>query len=481
MAKKDNTWSIEISKFYQGASPAMHLDSLTGIGNAGHYSVASNIDILTPGLLTQGPALANLTAGTQAGAVTELINFIMDKAVSDSVTYGIGATKLFKITPSAVTSDATWPHAITNCTDGESVIDMGGSLYYFFNKSSGGEIGKFDLSSTFDDDWGSTVPTGAAALQKAIHPCYSKEDIIVFGNGQYAGTLIGTTLAPTKLDFGSGNEVADVIFSANQWLIVVNNGITGTNRTTGQVYTYDGGALSSILADEAGVGVQRIGFIYELNGIVYMAYQDLSSTGGYKIGYLAGRQIKPLAYFTGSLPTFAQKTLYKHTILFLSSGSIYSAGAVIDELPFQLSQIADGGYATCGALACPFGTPMVASTDGATNFRLAKFSGYDVSCSWKSIIFPVSGKYKGYVDDVTVFTNILGTNARCDLTLECNQGVTTSNSKSITGSGLTRHFFTAFGLNSIEDLRVALTWASGSSANSADIKKILINGHYTET
>jgi len=475
---KDNTFQIEITKFYQGASPAMHLNSLTEIGNAGHYSVATNIDVLTPGILTQGPALANLTAGTQAGAVTELINFIMDKAVSDSVTYGIGATKLFKITPSAVTSDATWPHAITNCTDGESCVDMGGVLYYFFNKSSGGDIGTFDLTSTFDDDWGSSTHK---ALQKAPHPSYAKEDIICFGNGQYLGTLVGATLNVEKLDFGSGNEVSDVIFSSNQWLVVVNNGITGTNRTIGQIYTYDGGALSSILADEAGVGVQRIGFIYELNGIIYIAYQDLSSTGGYKIGYLAGRQIKPLAYFTGSLPNFAQKTLYKHTILFLSSGSIYSAGAVIDELPFQLSQIADGGYATCGAIAAPFGTPMVASTDGATNYRLAKFSGYDTNCSWKSIVFPVSGKHKGYIDNVTVFTSALGTNARCDLTLECNQGVTVSNSKSITGTGITRHFFTAFGLNSIEDVRVALSWATGSATNSADIRKIIINGHYTET
>src|SRR3990167_11091719 len=86
------------SKFYLGFSPTAHLNSLTEHGNGGHASAMANVDILDPTHITQGPALANLTNGTQAGVVSELINFIMDKAVAADVTYGIGATKLFKIT-----------------------------------------------------------------------------------------------------------------------------------------------------------------------------------------------------------------------------------------------------------------------------------------------------------------------------------------------------------------------------------------------
>lgn len=478
---RDNTFTITLDKFYQGFSPLAHLNTLTETGNAGHASVMGNADILSD-LLTQGPGLASLTNGTQAGAVTELINFILDKAVSADATYGIGATKLFQISSTAVTSSGTWPHAITGCTDGESVIDMGGNLYYFFNKASGADIGKYDLASTFTDNWGSTVPTGAAALQNAPHPAATKEDIIVFGNGRYLGTYIGgsNTLAPTKLDFKTGNEVADVIFHGNQWLVAVNGGTSGTNRNVGQIFTYDGGALSSILSDEAGVGFQRIGFLYELNGIVYVAYQDLSSTGGYKIGYLAGRQIKPLGYFTGSLPNFAQKTLYKNTILFISNALVYSAGAVIDEFPFQVSQFAGGGYSTVGALAAPFGTPMIASSQ-STSYKLAKFSGFDTACSWKSIVFPlVSGANKAYIDSVTVLTKALGANARVDLTLEANQGVTTSNAMQVSTTGKTKHYFTATGLAGIEDFRVALSWANGSATNDAAIRKIIIQGHYLE-
>jgi hypothetical protein len=441
----------------------------------------TNCDIINGDYLTQGPALANLTNGTQAGVVSELVNFILDRAVTDSVTYGIGATKLFKITPSAVTTDANWPQAITSCTEGESVQLLKGKLYYFFNKSSGGEIGRYDLSSSFDHDWGSTVPTGAAALQHAPHPCDKKEDIMLFGNGRYAGTYIAetNTLDVDKLDFGNDCEVADIVYSAGYWYIAVNSGISGTNRTEGQIYLYDGSATTSLLQDETGVGMQRIGFLYRVNGIIYVAFQDLTSAG-LNIGYIMGSQIKPLKKFTGTLPNYQQKTLYKNTILFVSSGSIYSAGAMIEDLPYQISQIADGGYATVGAIAAPFGTPMVAST-ASTNYRLAKFSGYDVACSWKSLIIPtIQDGILGYIDSITVLTTSLGANARCDLQIQANQGLTNSNTLSITGTAKRVHNMTATGLAGIEDLRISLNWENGNATNDCPIRKIFVKGHFLE-
>jgi len=296
---KDNDFITKFSGFNLGFAPLAHLDSLTEIGNSGNASVMTNIDLLSkPGILSQGPGLATLTAGTQAGAVSDQINFIIDKAVADSQTYGVSDTLLHRITPTAVTNTGIFPHTITDATAGNSAIHFQGGLYYFFNKSSGGDIGLYDLATTFDDNWGSTVPTGAAALQKAPHPVAKKEDIMLFGNGRYVGTYISstTTLAPTKLDFGADTEVADVAFHANQWWIAVNdNSLSSPNRTGGQVYLYDGSAVSTLLSDEVAVGVQKIGFIYPVNGIMYIAYQDVS--GSNVLGYIVGRQIKPLRYF----------------------------------------------------------------------------------------------------------------------------------------------------------------------------------------
>lgn len=484
MAKNDNSFTIVLEEFHLGAAPLAHLDSLTEKGASGHYSAAANVDVITkPGILTQGPGLSTLTAGTEAGAITELVQFILDTPVVADTTYGIAATKLHQITPSAVTNAGIWPHAITGATAGSSVHLFQGALYYFFNKASGADCGRYDLASTFDDDYFSTVPTGAAALQSAPHPVASKQDIMLFGNGRYVGTFVssGVTLSPTKLDFGAGAECADVAFHANQWHIAINVGITtGTNRASGQIYLYDGAALSALLTDEVAVGVLQIGFIYPINGVVYVAYRDLTTTGGFAIGYVAGRQLKPLRYFTGALPTFAQKTLYLGMILFVSSDLVMAVGARTEQLPVQISQLADGGFSTVGAIAAPFGVPMIASSQ-STSFKLAKFSGFDVNATWRSLVIPTtSGRYVGYIDRIIVLTKTLAANASCALKVEYDQASSTSAAKTITTTGKRRHVFSNIGVKKCEDFRIFLDWAGGNTTNDCPIRKIIVQGHFVE-
>ena len=485
-ATSDNIFTISIEGFSAGYSPLAFDNSLTSFGGGGHASVMTNVDVLGENL-TQGPGLVTLTNGTENGVVDEQIQFIMDRATAADETYAIGDTKLFKLSSTTVVSGGTpsFPQAVTNCTEGSSLLLLKGNLYGFYNKATGGDIFKMPLGTEIiDSDWGSTIPaTGAASIEKTAHPSDKKEDIMVFGNGRYVGVYLeeSDALNVQKLDFGEDATVSDVLYNSGYWYLAVNSGvITGDNRNEGQIYLYDGAALLGTLDDETGVGMQKIGFLYRINGVVYVAYQDLSSEG-FIIGYINGRSLTPLTRFTGSLPNFQQKTLYRNTILFLSSGLAYSAGAMIGELPYQLSQIADGGHVTVGAIAAPFGTPMISSTDGSTAFKIAKFSGYDTSCAWKSIIFPVSkGKFKVMIDEIVVLTNVLGENARCDLKIEANQGtVIQTTAKQITTAGKTRHFFTNFGMPAnLEDLRIALDWSNGSATNNVEIRSITINGHF---
>jgi hypothetical protein len=454
---KDNQFYFEFSKFYSGLSPAAHLNDLTSVGGSGHSSDMVNCDVLNPDYLQQGPELSALT-----GTPGELINFIMDKAVADDVTYGIGATKLFSLSSTAVSA----LHTISACADGESCLNLKGVLYYPFNTSSEGRIGSYDLASTYNDSW-------ASGLEKAPHPIASKEDIFVMGNGRYLSvyTKETDTFEPEKLDFGTGYEVSDVVFHGNQWWIAVNSGIAGDNRTVGEIYVYDGSATETILADEASVGVQRIGFLYVLSGMIYVAYQDLSSNT-FNIGYIYGRQIKRLASFKGTLPTFAQKTLFKNTILFLSDSKVFSCGAVIDDLPIQISQLATGGT---GAVAAPFGTPLISTASG-----VYKFSGYEVTSSWRSIVIPLmSGSNLGTIDEVVVLTNTLGDGARADLQLEYDQDTADSGTaQQITGAKR-RHILKNFG-GPHEDFRIFIDFANGSAVNPVQIRKIFVTGHYFE-
>jgi len=331
----DGTWVLDFKSFEVGFSPMAAVDSLTERGNAGSASVMTDVDILD-GLLVQGPGLAALTNGTEAGVMSELINYILDVPTADNVTYALGATKLFKLSASTVNSGGSpsWPQAISGCTDGESLARLGAYLYGFYNTATAGDIFRMALGNeTIDATWGSTTPVsslsasvspspslspsvspsaspsaagasvspsvspspsksaslspsvspsaGTGYLEKALHPVATKEDIMIFGNGRYVGVYFGDndTLQTQKLDFGQGHEVADVAFSNNYWYVAVNGGLTGTNRNIGQLFVYDGAAIETVLADETGVGLQRIGFIHVLDGTVYVAYQDLSSTG----------------------------------------------------------------------------------------------------------------------------------------------------------------------------------------------------------
>lgn len=474
----DTDFNIEFSDFHNGNAPLAHLDNKTFLGTKGHSSEAKADVISKPGFLTQSPALADLTNGNQDGVVSELIRFILDKPTASDTTYAIGTTKLFKLSSTTVTNGGTpsFPQTVTDMTEGESVVRLKANLYGFYNKASGGDILKMPLSTeVIDPDWGSTTDL---ALENAPHPSAVKEDIMVFGNGRYLGVYVeGLAVLDTqKLDFGEGSEVVDVVFHSNVWWIAVNFG----EGKRGQIYLYDGSAISNILSDEAGVGDQSIGFLYVLNGIIYIAYDDKTSDG-YSIGYLSGSSIKPLRYFSGSLPDFRQKALYRNTILFVSGGDIWSCGASVEQLPVQISKLADGGHATVGGIASPFGVPIIASSDGSSNHRLAKFSGYSTNSNWKSVFIDVTDKrYLGKIHTVIVMTKPLEADAGCDITLEGNQGDVTSDSMIVTGTGATRHVFRSVNLNAVEDIRVVIDYASGDSTHDCPIRKVVLLGNFAE-
>lgn len=481
MSDNDNSFSIKLEGFNEGLSPLAHIDSKTFVGSKGQASEMKADIISLPGFLTQSPALANLTNGTQAGVVDQLIRHILDKPTAADVTYGIGTTKLFKLSSTAVISGGSpsWPQAVTNMTEGESVIRLKANVYGFFNKASGGDILKMPIATeVIDHTWGSVTDV---ALENAPHPSAVKEDIMVFGNGRYLGVYVegSASLNVKKLDFGEGSEVADVLFHSNTWWIAVNFG----EGKRGQIYLYDGSAISNILSDEVAVGDQKIGFLYVQNGVVYIAYDDKSASG-FAIGWLNGRTIKPLRYFSGTLPTHRQKALYKNTLLFVSSTDIWSVGAPVEQLPVQASKLADAGYATVGALACPFGVPMVASNEviaTVPNFRLAKFSGYSTDSNWKSIMLDVTNeKDLGKINTIIVTTKALVGSAKAEITLEGDQGVTTSNTLEVTGVGKTRHVFNTIMLKPSEDVRVHVSFTNGDATNYCPIRKINLLGSFVE-
>jgi len=477
----DIEFRIKFEEFNKGNAPLSHLDSKTFVGDKGQASEMKADVISRPSLLTQSPALANMTNGTEAGVVGELIRDILEQPTdtAGTITYGIGTGKLFKMSTSTVNSGGSpsWPQTVTGMVSGESVARLNSYLFGFYNKASGGDILRMDLAGeTITAGWGSASDV---ALESAKHPSATKEDVMVFGNGRYVGVYIEglATLDVQKLDFGAGSEVVDVLYHAGAWWIAVNKG-----ERHSQIYMYDGSALSNILSDEAGIGAQEIGFLYVVNGVIYVAFTD-STSSGYAIGYLSGRALRPLRYFSGSLPDHRQKTLYKNTIIFVSEGDIWSFGASVDQLPAQISKLADGGYGVLGGLSAPFGIPLIASTDSSTGFRIAKFNGYSVDSNWKSILVDLTNDMNiGKVNTMVVYTKPLVGVAKAQLSLEGNQGETgfTSTAVDVTTAGKTRHVFRGIDLLPVEDVRVIVDYATGDSTDDCPIRKIVLLGNFVE-
>ena len=475
---KDNTFTITFKDFNAGFSPTAFVDSLTEVGGKGHASQMKNVDVLD-GLLTQGKGLANLTNGV----LTEKINHILDSAVTTDVSYAIGDTKFYQITPTAVVDNASFPHSLPHLTEvGRSVAHLRGHVYYFFADDDNlGTIGKYNIENgTFDNTWSilSTDITGAGtSLNGDLYPVATKEDIMLFGNGRYVGVYLenARSLNVQKLDFGENSEVADVAFSG-QWYIAVNK---GANRTKAQIFLYEAGALSTLLDDEVAVGIQKIGFILPHNGVMWVAYED-ESNEGFIIGYITGRTISPLVRYNGTLPNYQQKTFYKNTISFLSSSLVYCAGAIVPEFPFALSQYAKGGGTTAHAIGSPFGVPFVSSeTSGA--YRIAKFSGYETDAYWKSVSIPLSeGKNKATILEIIVRTKALGANAKATIKIQGDQGTKDGVELEITGTGKTRHYFSNIGLGKLEDIRAVVDFSEGSAVNPVIIRSITINGVISE-
>ena len=489
MARKE--WEIIIDKF-EGFVPGFWKNSYPTQGNKGHASDMTNIDLTDPNMMTQGPGLAALTTGTQAGAVTTLIKGIEKISQGGTYIYGVGGAKFYRITSSAVTNAGDWPHAITAASgtaDGEDVCRYNGNYYYSYNYTGAGDIGRW-TGSVFDDNYMSDVPTGKATSTAGV-----PHQMIVGGNnrmyilnGRYVAMLDSTpTFTAQNLDLPEGEVGASLAWNNNRIQVATNRPNLTATHVNGSVYIWD--TYSSSWEYQINVP-GRIGALFPKNGITYIWYQDVSSTGGYKLGYINGSTIEDIEFYTGSLPLYYQVGDDKNHLMWISDKQIWYWGAIANNLPVALSQRADAGYnastTTAGGITNAFGTPMVASYWDTTvdEYKLAKFSGYENTvCNWKSILFDISGgESNAIVDRVVVVTEPLATGAQVDLTLTSNYGVTSTSLGSVaysaTDTNKTRHVLKRHSIE-VENFRLDLDFSNGSATNPVKIRKLIVSGYFT--
>jgi hypothetical protein len=284
-------------------------------------------------------------------------------------------------------------------------------------------------------------------------------------------------MQPQALDLPTGSVVQSLAWNNGKvWVAAIKPNLSGSNKVVGSLYIWDG--TSDSWEYEIPL-MGAIGALHVKNGVLFVFYQDITSTGGYKLGYYSDGAIVDVANYSGGLPAFYQVTDYKDYIIWNSNGSLFAFGAGDKDLPTKLFQLADGGYATVGGVACPFGTPIIAS-NLTTSYQLAKFSGYDTTSSWKSLMFDITGSGSvSKINSVRINFEKLESGARVDWSLVNNQGVTVY-SDTISYAKLGAMTTARYPLNGkiAENFRIELNYANGSTSKTVNLKSIKVFGEY---
>lgn len=486
-------WYISLDAPWGGFAPAYWANTYASFGNRNQARAMTNIDMTDPTGFKPGPALTTLTEGTEAGAITTLLKHILNTPPSAHITFGIGGNKLQKMSSVAVVNTGAFPHTIDKGAvtgeDGESIFLLNGDLYYVYNHSgSAGDFGKYDLNVTFDDDFGSTVPTGAAVLANAPHPSVVGSDNVAYiANGRFCAYFDAdtNTFDPQGLDIIEDSEIVDVRYKDGLvWMAVNSPNVAGSNNTTGIIYTWRGVGFPSFELFPNPRINGKLGAMLQRGSTMFVWYQEVGFTGGFKLGYVRGNEIVQVASYAGTMPNFGQVFEFNGMIAWQTNGKLNVWGSPDLGIPTFLAEHSDLGFTTVGAVATPFGTVMACSTQ-TTSFKLAQFnSSFVTDAIWKSVMYQVG---PSMVDTVRVYHNNPGSGSRVDIKLTRDQGIETKTltknggTGSITGtddSGMTyKTFNPQFEVQT--EFSCEVDHSNGSATNAIQIRRIEIWGHTT--
>jgi len=382
--EKQSEWTITIDQF-NGFVPSWYKNDWPSFGAKEQAADMLNIDLMDPNVMKPGPISKNLVNGDENGLVTTLTKSFMRQVVSDDVSYAIGGNLLYQISSMEVLG-SDFPHLIdVTGAEGEDVVQFQEMILYFYNsaelKSGAGDIGLCDPSGvSFDDDWGSTVPTGADYIEYGPHQAIvAGDDTCYFTDGRYVGKITYDpdtttfTLIKDALDFWADAQTASLTWNENRVKIAVNRPNTaGVNLNQSGIYNWNGYS-SSWEGDPVEVN-GRIGALFTKNGVDYVWWQDAGSEDEFNFGYISGMQLEILKKCLGTLPEFNQVGEYRGFIMWMSDGLIYLYGKSDPDAPVKFFQFTKAMYNTVSLDEEELGEELV--SNGTFNSDLGSWDVY---------------------------------------------------------------------------------------------------------
>lgn len=380
-------WNLELNNLGLGGfAPAYWENSYPSYGNKNMAARMRNCSLIDHNIIEQGPSLENLTDGSEAGLLTSIIEGIWSYSkgsASEPYSFAIGPGVVYRIDHGTEIKDDSgkFPHIIADAQEASYGLDIAvylGKLLYICNTNSSDDVGLGSTTgNTWDDDWGSTVPSGKNTLEADVphQICVGGNNHAYITNGYYVADVSDAnndstpdTINVSALDLPSDYEIQSIKWFRDRLYILANmyGTISDNTRSVMSLFVWDGNDDSW---EEQPIMMSGVGgALYVLNGNLYIFYYDPSYTndGGCKLAYLDGNSLVEVAQWDGSVPKFYQVTDYNNFLIFVSGSRLWAWGSNSIKLQERLFQFMDGGYEDVGGIAAPFDNLLVASSKSDT-------------------------------------------------------------------------------------------------------------------
>lgn len=365
------------------------MQAYTNIGDG--FSLARNLDpFRDPGYLSPGYDPANLTD-------VSVIDAILKNAVMNGDTgYAPSANaKLhsFDVIANEITNDGTFPHTVSAHSGHSSVVcedvvlyKLNGTpyLFYSWNDNTDGDIGRYDLSSTFDDDYVSTIATSGAVLQTTYpHPMIVGDDNILYiADGSDLASLQGTTSVgifnPSALDLPEDYVITSFSKTPN-FLVLIAHRVSGSgtsyNKTDAKAFFWDYVSASFTYAVPLPGNYANAGFILDGNPGCFVQGGDYTPQKDSKIVLLSTTGYEVLEEFDEDIPAHGGVDVVNRGLIFNVDGDLFTYMSLTKGGERVLSNISSGDGSTSGGFVKVLYNPLIFASSGTgTSGGLQTFS-----------------------------------------------------------------------------------------------------------
>ncbi len=425
------------------------------------------------------------------------LNMANDEANQNG--YSAGGTKLhkFALLTGALTNDVNFPHAVTGSTMSDVVkyrISGVDYIFYSWNDSTDGDVGRLTISGpTFDDDYMSTVPTGAAVLDKDFsHPLIvGDDDNLYIGDGSNLSRFDGTTFTPTALALPNDQVIRSFAKLNNRTLVIFTDTNPSSNTKLGECKAYfwdyikqDPYRVYEIFGSEMGAGFSYKGSV----GCFTRGISTDFTTNNRNVHYIIydGRRFKKIRSIKDvNIPSVGGVDIVGDFLRVNLSGNVYSFGSTYEGVNAGLLQISSGSGSTSGMLRTTSGSKQLISSGTTTSGGLQSFVDNGTGNFETTFVEPAfNTRSRGKIKSVrTEFKNTFTGGRDFSLDLLDRQGNNVAQIynglTSIDSSRIVDDIYNNTSGNELgvfDALQLKLSWGTGSGASAAAIiRKVIVD------